>query len=53
MARTSRQERNTTILGILQLLLKIHPWVRTSYQTTDGANKKKGMEVTRRRKECL
>jgi len=53
MARTSRQEGSTTILGILQFLLLVHTWVCTSSQTTDGINGKESMEVARRREERL
>ena len=42
-----------TILGILQFLLQIHPWVCTTSQTTDRVNGKEGVEVVRGRKECL
>jgi len=31
--------------------LQIHPWVHMSSQTTDGVNRKKGIEVVRGRKE--
>jgi len=42
-----------TILGILQFLSQIHPWVCMTSQTTDRVNGKEGVEVARGRKECL
>jgi len=53
MARILRQERNTTILRILQLLSQIYPWIYMSCQTTNRVNRKKRVEMVRRREECL
>jgi len=53
MAETSRQKRSTTILRVLQFLLLVHTWVRTSSQAANRVNGKKGVEVARRREEHL